>query len=169
LLTASQLALMAYALHYPVQHTHIGGEMMLLAFLTATTGLVMMVAALEARRGGMLSLLAPSGHYASAPKLAMLMLLFGLIATGLPLSLGYMAEEMILGGTFDAEPLAGIFWLGSISLNAVVVMRMFLFLCQGKGQDRGATAHLDLRPTEATLSIAVFCFLLISALGTAHL
>ncbi|TAF75210.1 MAG: hypothetical protein EAZ52_07345 [Alphaproteobacteria bacterium] len=158
LLVVSQCALIAYALSYPNQGSHIGGDMMLFTFFTATIGFIMCIAAVEARTPHAMSMLKPSGHYASMPHLAGLMLIFGVISTGLPISTGFMAEELILGGTFAQEPWIACAWLASISLNAVCVLRMWLYTTQGNAGVRPMMdACFHERATAACVMVLIMC------------
>ncbi len=151
-LCASALALLAYA------HSLTPGlgkpDILLTASMTiALPGLLLTVGALEARRGT-LCLARPSGSFESTPRLANAMLLFGLLTAGFPLSLAYVGEDLALQQGFAAEPTIILIWLAVIALNAIMALKLFLFLCHGKAEKQNG---IDLQPVKyaaACLAIA---------------
>ncbi|MEQ8660504.1 MAG: proton-conducting transporter membrane subunit, partial [Gammaproteobacteria bacterium] len=97
---ASQLAVAAFAEFSAGEAAVVGGTFMLLTVVTASTGFLLLLGALEARRGEALGLSRPHGCYASWPRLANAFLVLGLVSAGLPLTLGYVASDLVLRGAF---------------------------------------------------------------------
>lgn len=160
-LLSSLLAMIAYAANMQDPAISLGGRELLLTFMIAGIGFVMMVSALEARTGKLADLRYPSGAYDAYPALALSALLFGLIATGLPLSLGYIAGDLILAGSYAQSPVGSFLWLGVITLNAVTVMRLFLYLFNGNPAQH---QRLDLRKKERLVTMLALSALFFTAI-----
>jgi len=129
-LAASQLCFIAFCYILPYDGIEDARMFITATFILATPGLLLAVGALEARRG-VLTLYRPQGNYDSYPRLANVILLFGLLSAGFPLSLGYVGEDLLFEMGFHHELEITIGWLVVISMNAITVMKLFLYLCQG--------------------------------------
>lgn len=138
-----------------------GGLTQWLAIGTAMAGLSLVVWALEARVGT--SDPAHLGGIAHrAPALSFCFLLFGLIALGLPGSLSFIGEDLLLHGILSshlASPL--VLALASV-LNASAVMRAFTrsFL----GRARGDFEVIDLVPRERFAAVGLVLLLVVGSL-----
>lgn len=120
----------------------------------AVTGFLMAAAALEARRGA-LSLREPGGSFARTPRMATAFLFLGFASVGLPLTLGFVAEDLLVQGSVDEFPALVFGLLLATALNGINVLRCFFTLFSGKRdhlgeQDLGVRERLAL-----TLAMAV--------------
>ncbi len=123
----------------------------------ATSGFAMTVAALGARRASLI-LQSGRGNFAATPRLASAFLLTGFASVGLPLSLGFVAEDLLVQGAIDEFPLMGLALIVATGLNGITVVRAYLALfC---GANKGG-AEADLVPRElATISLVLALLLL---------
>ncbi|GAA2524347.1 proton-conducting transporter membrane subunit [Pilimelia columellifera] len=99
------------------------------ALAMAGAGLVMAVAAVEARRGP-LTLDEPAGAFGRFPRLAAGFLVAGLSVTAFPLLLGFSAESELLEAT-AGTPLLWLPVLIAAAGNAVTVLRCYFALSTG--------------------------------------
>ena len=130
----------------PTMETQAGGEAMTANGLSSRGG------------GGKLSLSRPTGQYDFDPKLASALLLFGLMSVGFPLSLVYVAENLILEAGLYEAPLQGFARLGLTALTAVAVIKLYLHLCHdGKGFERG----IDILLSKLFAAVFVTGFLIV--------
>ncbi|MCB9598408.1 MAG: hypothetical protein H6719_37185 [Sandaracinaceae bacterium] len=135
-LLMSQTALVAFGLE---AHSASGRMGALLAWLVcgiATAGFAMTTAALEARRGS-LSLDRPSGSFRRIPSLASAYLLLGLASVGLPGTLGFVAEDLLVNGTVERFPVLGLTLILGTGLNSVTIVRGFFALFTGSRRHAG--------------------------------
>jgi NADH-quinone oxidoreductase subunit M len=115
-----------------------------LALGLSSAGFVMVIAALEARRGR-LQLDRPSGSYAHVPRLATAFLLLGLASVGLPGTFGFVTEDLLFSAAIGEYPLLTVLAVLATSLAGVTVLRLFFFLFMGERELRG---ECDLRVHE---------------------
>ncbi|GGY52903.1 proton-conducting transporter transmembrane domain-containing protein [Parvularcula lutaonensis] len=142
-LMGSQLALLAYAQALTPELAK-SDVILASAMMIALPGLLLAIGALEARRGR-LSLSRPSGSFESTPRLANTIPLFGLLSAGFPLSLTYVGEDLILQSGFASEPVIIVGWAVVIALNAIMAIKLFLFLCHGSAEKQRG---IDLQPAK---------------------
>lgn len=135
-LMLSQSGLVAFGLPSHSALTHAGVLLLWLVLALATSGFAMTMAALEARRGR-LTLDAPAGSFASTPRMAIAFLILGFASVGLPTTLGFVAEDLILQGSVDEWPVLGIALILATGLNGFTVMQSFFHLFHG-ARDGGA-------------------------------
>lgn len=159
-LVTSQIGFLAFACLGINQESNPGALFMALSIIGATSGFLMMVSAVEMRKSN-ISLLRPSGCYESYPKLSYWLLTFSLIACGLPLSIGYVAEDLIFENNFNSAPILDFIYLLSIAINTIVVIKIFLFLCQGTHQKED---DLDLRKSEIVINTFVLFALVLATI-----
>lgn len=143
-----------------------GATWLILGVLTTTLGAFLLLGALEARRGEAATLGAPEGCYDSWPRLANGFLVLGLASAGLPLTLGFVASDMILEGGFGVLPFVTLLVLLAGALNALTLMRMFLYLFQGR---RGEAQPSDLRPRELRITFGLMLSTFVFAFSLMHL
>lgn len=164
-LISSQLAFFSFAHSSTSTAMNFGSIYMLIGIIGASTGFILMIGLLEARRGN-LSLARPSGSYESYPKLAYYLLIFGLISSGLPFSIGYVAEDLIFESSFEIEPMIDILWLLCVAINNITIVKMFLFLCHGLPRKEKGFGQLDLKSGKifaaAALTAILFLITVIS-------
>ena len=98
----------------------------------STTVLAIIIAGLEARVGEGLDLRRFYGLGVAAPRLAVFFVVSGLALVGLPLTLGFCAEDLLLHGTLETHELIGIFLPVVTALNAVSLLRFFAALFLGR-------------------------------------
>jgi NADH-quinone oxidoreductase subunit M len=96
----------------------------------ALTGIGLVAWALESRAGP-LSLATPQGRFYDAPAMAAFFLLFGLAAIGLPGTLSFVADDLIVSGSLDDQLHAGLLVIASTVLSGIAVMRGWFFIFGG--------------------------------------
>lgn len=135
-LTLSQGGLVAFGLENESEVARTGAVLAWLVLALATTGFLMSLAALEARRGT-LSLSEPSGSFERTPRMAVAFLLFGFASVGLPLTIGFIAEDLLLQGSSQEFPALGFALIVATAVNGIAVMRSFFALFSGTRSHRG--------------------------------
>jgi NADH-quinone oxidoreductase subunit M len=88
----------------------------------ALTGIGLVTWALESRAGP-IRLDTLQGRFWDAPALAAFFLLFGLAAIGLPGTLSFVADDLIVSGSLDERLLAGLLVIASTVLSGIAVLR----------------------------------------------
>lgn len=157
-LAASQLAFLVYA--DSGQHfSELAALLLAQAQTVAVPGLILTVGTLETRVGE-LNIARPSGQYDSYPKLASAMLLFGLMGAGFPLTLAYIAEDLVLESGFHETPVLGMIWLVVTALTAIAVIKMYLYLCHGK---KGFEPGIDILPSKLIAAVLATLLLVFSS------
>lgn len=147
---ASQIAMVAYA-HAFATNNSAGNTLLAVSLMISTTGIILALGALEARRGK-LSLSRPSGNFESTPRLAIMFLVFGLMSAGFPFSLMFIAEELVFQSRFLVEPFVVTLWLLVAAVNAITVIKLYLFLFYGK---REYYADIDLQPSKFVAAFSI--------------
>jgi NADH-quinone oxidoreductase subunit M len=142
-LLLSQSGLMAFGLESHSDLTHTGVLLLWLVLALSTSGFAMTMAALEARRGP-LALDTPAGSFAATPRMAIAFLVLGFASVGLPTTLGFVAEDLILQGSLHDSPSLGIALIVATGLNGITVMRSFFRLFHGT-RERGSAPDLTQR------------------------
>jgi len=127
----------------------------------AMAGFTMTLAALEARRGR-LSVSATAGSFSRAPRMAGAVLVLGLASVGFPLTLGFVAEDLLVQGSVGDFPALSLALIFATALNGVTVMRCFFYLFSGVS---GHNGEIDLRRREINALTVIMVTLLIA--GTA--
>lgn len=158
-LLAGQGALVGFGLAGadPVGRT--GGLGLWLLVALATTAFAMVCEALSARHVDALSLHRPGGDFESTPILATSFLLSGMALVGLPGSLGFVAEDLLVQGTLSEYPGLAVGMVVVTAINAYSVMRCVLSLFVGP---RGNGPRTDLFPRERlALSVLLVSLLLL--------
>lgn len=134
----------------------------------STTMIAAVYTGLEARLGATLDTYKFLGLAVGAPRLAVFFAAGGLALVGLPLTLGFPAEDLLLQGTLAANPYLGVVLPIVTALNAFSVVRLFaqLFL----GRPIAAAGDLaDALPRERWILTAALLFLLLGGLFPAPL
>ena len=132
-----------------------GGLLVWLSAGLAFGGLARCVLVLEARRGR-LDLTAFHGGYERMPVLGTSFLAMGLACTGFPGTLGFVGQELLVGGAVDAFPLMGFAVVAASALTGLAIARMYFSLFCGRS-DPLAQSGLQLRltPREAWTFVAL--------------
>ncbi len=141
----SQTGLIAFGLENESFVARSGALVTWQVLALAMTGFAMTLAALEARRGT-LALRSASGSFARTPRMAVALLLLGFASVGLPTTLGFVAEDLLVQGSTEEFPLLGFALIVATALNGMTVMRCFFALFSGSKQHDG---ERDIVPREA--------------------
>lgn len=133
LLCVSQAAFILAGLSSGSHHAVTGALIHWIVVAVASTGLVSVYRALEARFAGVEEC---AGRYlglaAHAPRLAVFFIVFGLALVGLPGTLGYSAEDLLFQGALESHPVIGLALYVSTALNAIHLFRLFSRLFLGR-------------------------------------
>lgn len=131
------------------------------------TMLAAVYAGLEARLGTALEKDGFLGLAVGAPRLAVFFAVGGLALVGLPLTLGFPAEDLLLQGTLATNPYLGVVLPVVTALNAFSIVRLFARLFLGQPV---AAAHniADALRRERWVLTAALLFLLIGGLFPAQ-
>jgi NADH-quinone oxidoreductase subunit M len=156
MMSQSALFFLGFGTTSPVART--GALLMWIVVGLASAAFAMSVAALEARRGD-LSLDRPGGNFARVPRLATSYLVCGLACVGLPGTIGFIAEDLVVQGTAAGLPVAGVVLITATALNAVNVVRGCLMLFMGAATHGGEP---DLSRREAAVFALVMAWLFVT-------
>ena len=91
----------------------------------------MSVEALAARRADQLELDRPGRDFESTPALATTFLLSGLAMVGLPGTLGFVSEDLLIQGSVGEFPALGYALIVVTAINAVTILRCLLSIFSG--------------------------------------
>ncbi|MGH0033860.1 MAG: proton-conducting transporter membrane subunit [Myxococcota bacterium] len=142
-----------------------GALVLWLSSSLAFAGLARCVLVLEARRGP-LDLSRYHGGYENKPLLAATFLLLGLTCTGFPGTLGFVGEELLLGGSLKGFPVMGFLVVIASALTGLAILRMYFSLFCGA---RGSRMPLELTRREAIGFASLVAFLVVTGLAPARL
>ena len=121
----------------------------------STAGLFGILRLLEVRFGENLTASRYLGLATHAPRLAVYFAVFGLALVGLPGTLSFCSQDLLIHGTLMSHPVTGVVLPIATALNAVSVLRLFARLFLGKRQT-GFTHMADALPRERwTLAVGV--------------
>jgi len=160
----SQSALVMAGLDCTSNEALTGALVLWLSSSISFAGLGRCVLVLEARRGP-LDLGRHHGAHEGKPLLAGAFLLLGLSYSGFPGTLGFVGEELLLGGAVTAFPWLGFLVVASSALTGIAVLRMYFALFTGRSQE----APLALKPSEALGFVAIAALLIATGLSPAPL
>jgi NADH-quinone oxidoreductase subunit M len=133
-----------------------GGLTLWVASILSLSGFGLTLRALEARRGA-LSLAKFHGGYDRMPLLAASFLLMGFASIGVPGTLGFVAEELLLDGAVETFPTFGVLVAVAVALNGITVLRAYGSLFCGT---RSNPYQEGMRPRErAAVLVLVLCLL----------
>ena len=113
----------------------------------STVGLFGILRLLEVRFGENLTASKHLGLGEHAPRLAVSFAVFGLALVGLPGTLSFCSQDLLIHGTLESHPLTGLLLPIATAMNAVSVFRLFTRLFLGKRRT-GFTAMVDALPRE---------------------
>ena len=149
----SQSALVLVGLGSQVEEGVAGSLAVWIAAGLSMTGLGLTVAALELRRGR-LSLREHHGGYEQMPLLAASFLVFGLASVGFPGTLGFLGQELLVGGSVERFAWIGFVVVAGVALNGVTILKMYFSLFCGE-PNVGLKLALLRRETLAFAALAV--------------
>jgi NADH-quinone oxidoreductase subunit M len=129
----------------------------------STVGLFGILRLLEVRFGENLKATRYLGLAQHAPRLAVSFAVFGLALVGLPGTLSFCSEDLLIHGTLLSHPLIGMLLPIATAMNAVSVFRLFTRLFLGKRRT-GFTAMADALPRERWILAAGMLFVVLGGL-----
>src|SRR5580693_1294236 len=113
----------------------------------STTGLFGILRLLEVRFGENLTASHHLGLAEHAPRLAVFFVVFGLALVGLPGTLSFFSQDLLIHGTLISHPVTGLLLPIATAMNAISVFRLFTRLFLGKRRT-GFTVMADALPRE---------------------
>ena len=129
----------------------------------STMGLFGILRLLEVRFGENLTASRHLGLSQHAPRLAVSFAVFGLALVGLPGTLSFCSQDLLIHGTLMSHPVTGIVLPIATALNAVTIFRLFARLFLGKRRT-GFTHMADALPRERWVLAAGLLFVVLGGL-----
>ncbi len=129
----------------------------------STVGLFGILRLLEVRFGENLSASRHLGLAQHAPRLAVSFVILGLALVGLPGTLGFCSQDLLIQGTLTTHPLTGLLLPIATAMNAVSFFRLFTRLFLGK-QRTGFTIAADALPRERWVLAGIVLFVVLGGL-----
>lgn len=160
-LMMSQTGLAAFGLQNSSEVAFAGSLLLWQVLALATSGLAMTVSALEGRRGG-LDLSRFTGCFSRTPRMAAGFLTMGLASVGFPMTLGFVAEDLLVQGSVGATPTFALVLILATAINGINVMRCFFRLFSGQ---RTHSGEVDLTTREAWALSVILAMLLLGGLA----
>jgi len=129
----------------------------------STMGLFGILRLLEVRFGENLTAARHLGLAEHAPRLAVFFVIFGLALVGLPGTLSFCSQDLLIHGTLVSHPLTGLLLPLAIAMNAISIFRLFMRLFLGKRRT-GFTVMADALPRERWILTAGVLFVVLGGL-----
>jgi NADH-quinone oxidoreductase subunit M len=129
----------------------------------STMGLFGVLRLLEVRFGENLSARHHFGLAEHAPRLAVFFIVFGLALVGLPGTLSFCSQDLLIHGTLASHPQTGLLLPIATAMNAVSIFRLFARLFLGKRRT-GFTVPADALPRERWILAAGVLFVVFGGL-----
>lgn len=129
----------------------------------STMGLFGILRLLEVRFGENLTASRHLGLAEHAPRLAVFFAIFGLALVGLPGTLSFCSQDLLIHGTLMSHPLTGLLLPIAIAMNAVSIFRLFTRLFLGKRRT-GFTVMADALPRERWILTVAVLFVVLGGL-----
>jgi NADH-quinone oxidoreductase subunit M len=129
----------------------------------STMGLFGILRLLEVRFGENLTASRHLGLAEHAPRLAVFFIVFGLALVGLPGTLSFCSQDLLIHGTLASHPLTGLLLPVATAMNAVSIFRLFARLFLGKRRT-GFTVMADALPRERWILTAGVLFVVLGGL-----
>lgn len=129
----------------------------------STMGLFGVLRLLEVRFGGNLTAAHHHGLAEHAPRLAVFFAVFGLALVGLPGTLSFCSQDLLIHGTLASHPLTGLLLPIATAMNAVSFFRLFARLFLGRRRT-GFTVMADALPRERWILTAAVLFVVLGGL-----
>jgi NADH-quinone oxidoreductase subunit M len=129
----------------------------------STMGLFAVLRLLEVRFGENLTAATHLGLAAHAPRLAVFFIVFGLALVGLPGTLSFCSQDLLIHGTLASHPQTGLLLPVATAMNAVTVFRLFVRLFLGR-RKTGFTIMADALPRERWILTAGVLFVVLGGL-----
>lgn len=132
----------------------------------STTGLVAVLRLVETRVGGSIGGAQFLGLANNFPRLAVFFLISGLALIGLPGTLGFCAEDLLIHGTLESHPQLGVALPIATALFAFHLFRLFSTLFLGTKSNRLVIVP-DALPRERACLAALAAFLILLGIAPA--
>jgi NADH-quinone oxidoreductase subunit M len=129
----------------------------------STVALFGILRLLEVRFGENLTASKHIGLAEHAPRLAVSFVIFGLALVGLPGTLGFCSQDLLIHGALTSHPLIGLLVPIATAMNAVSFFRLFTRLFLGKRRT-GFTVMADALPRERWILTAGVLFVVFGGL-----
>lgn len=129
----------------------------------STVGLFGILRLLEVRFGENLSASRHLGLAEHAPRLTVSFAILGLALVGLPGTLGFCSQDLLISGTLTTHPLIGLLLPIATTMNAVSFFRLFSRLFLGKRRT-GFTVMADALPRERWILAGIVLFVVLGGL-----
>ena len=129
----------------------------------STVALFGILRLLEVRFGENLTASKHLGLAEHAPRLAVSFAVFGLALVGLPGTLGFCSQDLLIQGTLTSHPLTGLLLPIATTMNAVSIFRLFTRLFLGKRRT-GFTVMADALPRERWILAVGILFVVLGGL-----
>jgi NADH-quinone oxidoreductase subunit M len=129
----------------------------------STTGLFGILRLLEVRFGETLTASGYLGLAGHAPRLAVFFAVFGLALVGLPGTLSFCSQDLLIHGTLLSHPVTGVMLPIATAMNAVTIFRLFARLFLGRRRT-GFTHMADALPRERWTLAAGVLFVVLGGL-----
>ena len=129
----------------------------------STVGLFGILRLLEVRFGENLSASRHLGLAEHAPRLTVSFAMLGLALVGLPGTLGFCSQDLLIQGTLTTHPLTGLLLPIATAMNAVSFFRLFTRLFLGKRRT-GFTVMADALPRERWILAGIVLFVVLGGL-----
>jgi len=129
----------------------------------STMGLFGILRLLEVRFGENLTASRHLGLAEHAPRLAVFFVIFALALVGLPGTLSFCSQDLLIHGALASHPVAGILLPVAIAMNAVSIFRLFTRLFLGKRRT-GFTIMADALPRERWILATGVLFVVLGGL-----
>ena len=140
-----------------------GSLMHWMTVAVASSGLMALLRLMQARLPGLDWTTRTPGLARSAPRVATFFLLFALTLAGLPGTLGYCSQDLVLGGATEHSFAMGLVLAITSALNAIAVFRIYTQMFLGV-RPRDSVTVPDLLPRERWPLVACILFLLAGGL-----
>jgi NADH-quinone oxidoreductase subunit M len=155
LLSHLSLVMVGVMLH---SHLSLTGSLCLwFSVIVSLGGFGLTIRALESRFAR-LSLVKYHGLYEHTPELAVFFLVTGLASVGFPLTLGFIATELLVDGAVEASPLIGAAVAAVTMLNGIAVLRAYFLLFTGTRHVSSVSLKISLRERIAVLTMSALIF-----------
>jgi NADH-quinone oxidoreductase subunit M len=129
----------------------------------STVALFGILRLLEVRFGENLTASKHLGLAEHAPRLAVSFAIFGLALVGLPGTLGFCSQDLLIHGALTSHPLIGLLLPIATAMNAISIFRLFTRLFLGKRRT-GLTIMADALPRERWILAAGLLFVIFGGL-----
>lgn len=163
----SQSAIMQAALTSATAEGVTGGLLHWTVLSIASTGLLIVCRAVEVRVGGLQDGEGLQGLAGRFPRFAVFFAGFGLAVAGLPGTLGFCSEDLLLHGALQTHPFIAIAMPLATALNAFQIFRLFVRIFLGTKPSEDTVGVPDALPRERWGLTALLVFLILGGLAPA--